>query len=348
MAVKRTTFAVTRPAVLAAIAEYDTVGQKSFLAKYGYKAARTYWLLHDNKRYDSKAIIGAALGYLPSRPEPLRHNEFSGGQIYVVPVLTKLGFSFDGPPGTQKIARNPVWTREQVILALDLYVKNEGRDPGVSHPEIIELAALLRQMATEAGQATCRNPSSVIMKMMNFRSLDPVFTTKGGKGLNAASKLDKATWAEFKGKPHELAVAADDIRASIISTMDDLTLDEVESFSVKEGKVSYRYHRILERDRRVVAIKKSNALRAHGKLECEACGFDFVTVYGVRGYGFVEAHHTNPVHAMVEGDVTTPNDLALICSNCHRMIHKTKPWLGLAELRAILSTQASTSERSAS
>ncbi|CAN5118301.1 hypothetical protein BH10PLA2_BH10PLA2_00150 [soil metagenome] len=337
VAIERKTSNVTRVAVLSALAEYDALGQAAFLAKYGYKPARTYRLWHDNKPYDSKAIVGAAFGYLPGNPPALAYDEFSGGLIYVVPVLEKLGFSFDAPVGFEEKTKNPLWTREQVILALDLYVKHQGRDPGVNHPDVIEMSALLRQMATEAGLTTYRNPSGVIMKMMNFRSVDPAFTSKGGKGLDGASKLDKAIWAEFFGKPQELAVAAEAIRDGTIANMDDDARDEVESYKAKEGKVSYRYHRTLERDRKVVAIRKAAALKLNGKLECEACGFDFVATYGARGYGFIEAHHTNPVHAMVEGDETSVEDLALICSNCHRIIHKTKPWLTLPALRALLN-----------
>jgi 5-methylcytosine-specific restriction protein A len=337
MTVKRVTSSVTRPAVLAAIAEYDGVGQKAFLAKYGYKPSRTYRMWHDGKPYDSKAIVGAAFGQLPGNPPPLRYNEFSGGQIYVVPVLEQLGFSFEVPEGVAETTKNPLWTREQVILALDLYMKHKGRDPGPAHPDVLEVSALLRQMATEEGLTTYRNPPGVVMKMMNFRSVDPVFISKGGKGLDGASKLDKAIWAEFYGKPLELAIAAEAIREGTYANMDADTLDDVQSYQAKEGKVSYRYHRTLERDRKVVAIRKASALKLHGKLKCEGCGFDFASIYGSRGYGFIEAHHTNPVHAMQEGDVTSPEDLALVCSNCHRMIHKAKPWLTVADLKVLLT-----------
>jgi 5-methylcytosine-specific restriction protein A len=237
------------------------------------------------------------------------------------------------PPKT----KNPLWTRDQVILALDLYIKHRGRDPGPTHPDVLEVSALLRQMATEAGLTTYRNPPGVVMKMMNFRSVDPAFTSKGGKGLDGASKLDKAIWAEFYGKPLELAIEAEAIREGAYAGMDEDTLDDVQSYQAKEGKVSYRYHRTLERDRKVVAIRKATALKLLGKLACEGCGFDFAAVYGSRGYGFIEAHHTNPVHAMQEGDVTTPEDLALICSNCHRMIHKAKPWLTVEDLKVLLA-----------
>lgn len=336
MSIERKTFLVTRPAVLAAIAEHDAIGRTAFLTKYGYKPARTYRLWHQGKPYDSKAIIGAAFGYLPGNPEPLRYNEFSGGQIYVVPVLEKLGFSFEEPANATR-AINPPWTRDQLILALDLYVRHGGKPLGPDHPEVIELSALINQLAVEKGNADFRNAKGIAMKLMNFRSLDPAFTSKGRVGLKKRGKMDLQVWAEFDGKPLELALAAEAIRAGAVAEDIVEDSDEANSYAVKEGTVSFRLHKVLERDRKVVAIRKAAALKKHGKLECEACGFDYVASYGTRGYGFIEAHHTNPVHAMQEGDQTTPEDLALICANCHRMIHKAKPWLTLSELKSIMS-----------
>ena len=58
---------ITREAVLAALAEHDELGQDQFLAKYGFDRARLYVLVHDGKPYDSKAIVGAAHGFLPGQ-----------------------------------------------------------------------------------------------------------------------------------------------------------------------------------------------------------------------------------------------------------------------------------------
>lgn len=335
MAIERATSSVTRSAVLAALAEYDALGQKAFLTKYGYGRATKYQLWHDSKPYDSKAIVGAAFGHLPGRPPALRHDEFSGGLVYVVPVLENLGFSFDPPHPLAK--RNPPWSREELILALDLYRKHGGRDPGDTHPDVVALSALLREMAGSAGLATFRNPNGVAMKLMNFRSLDPAFTAGGGKGLASASKLDREIWDEFSDDHQALAVAAEEIRQGIAIDLDGEVLDEIEGYEAKEGRVSYRIHRHLERDRRIVALKKSSRLKAYGKLECEACSFDFFATYGPRGAGYIEAHHTNPIHAMQKGSVTKAADLALLCANCHRMVHASKPWLTLEQLRALVA-----------
>lgn len=95
---------VTDPtAVHKAIARCDALGREQFREYYGYGKAVSYFLRHEGKTYDSKAIIGVAYGYEHST-KPLRSDEFSGGAARVVPVLTRLGFAVidkeidDDPP----------------------------------------------------------------------------------------------------------------------------------------------------------------------------------------------------------------------------------------------------------
>lgn len=82
-----------RNAVLKAIAECDRMGNEQFRKRYGYGAARSYFLIFDGKYYDSKAIVGAACshqsGKLIKRTEL---GSFSAGKDRVVPKLKELGF----------------------------------------------------------------------------------------------------------------------------------------------------------------------------------------------------------------------------------------------------------------
>lgn len=82
----------SRQAILAAVAEYDTLGQHAFLEKYGFHPARSYFLVVDGREYDSKAIVGAAHGYQFPQMGPLAATEFSGGKGTVQRVLEGLGF----------------------------------------------------------------------------------------------------------------------------------------------------------------------------------------------------------------------------------------------------------------
>ena len=51
---------ITRDAILAALDEFDAIGRPAFLKKYGFGRSRGYYILHNSKEYDSKAILGAA------------------------------------------------------------------------------------------------------------------------------------------------------------------------------------------------------------------------------------------------------------------------------------------------
>ena len=63
---------------------------------------------------------------------------------------------------------------------------------------------------------------------------------------------------------------------------------------------------------------------------------NFEKKYGKLGKDFIEAHHTIPLSKMKKGHTTHPNDIVLLCSNCHRMVHRSEKWLSLNELKKLL------------
>jgi hypothetical protein len=111
---------------------------------------------------------------------------------------------------------------------------------------------------------------------------------------------------------------------------------EYESMTVKEGSRLWIQH--FSRDRRpeIVAAKKAQVLKTTGSLKCEACEFDFTERYGAIGEGFCEVHHKVPLSSLDEQTETKLEDLAVLCSNCHRMIHRTKPMSGVNEFKKII------------
>ena len=87
---------VTDPSAVAkAMMEFDQLGREAFLAKYGFRPARTYFLIDGDRRYDSKAITAAAYGHEHPDRGPLRSNQFSGGERTVKARLEALGFSVE-------------------------------------------------------------------------------------------------------------------------------------------------------------------------------------------------------------------------------------------------------------
>jgi len=105
---------------------------------------------------------------------------------------------------------------------------------------------------------------------------------------------------------------------------------------VLEGKEKYVRHKTRERNPEIILQKKKEFILEHGKLFCEVCNFDFETIYGERGEGFIECHHNIPLHEEEKERITKTSDLTLLCSNCHRMIHRKKKWLTISELKKIL------------
>jgi 5-methylcytosine-specific restriction protein A len=92
-----------------------------------------------------------------------------------------------------------------------------------------------------------------------------------------------------------------------------------------------REHKRVERNRKLA----HRAKLVHGYV-CKACGFDFQAKYGSIGKEFIEAHHLTPL-AELKGQKLTldPNtDFTVLCSNCHRMIHRTTLVHSVEEFRA--------------
>ena len=324
---------ITTAAVKSALDEFDALGSDAFLAKYGFADAKRYWLVRDGKRYPSKAIAGVAHRYIDGQPI-LGSSTFTGGDASVGKKLDQLGFTIEVTPA------NPDWSRDELILALDLYQSNPISIPGKDSVAVKSLSALLnamhRAIRTEAG-STIRNANGVYLKLMNIRALDPAYTAQGKVGMQSGGKLEKALWLEYLGRGTELAADANGIREAISKLGSGFAPpgSEPDPYEGEEGGVILRLHKRYERDPKLVSQKRKLAKLA-GTLSCEVCGFDFAHAYGAIGLDYIEVHHTHPVHLMKPGSKTRLADLALLCANCHRMAHRKRVPLTLEQLRTAL------------
>jgi putative restriction endonuclease len=108
--------------VKSAIREFDEIGRDAFLSKYQFRPARSYFLIHDNKRYDSKAIVGAAYGFQHPSRGPLAGRDFVGGEATVRPKLEAMGFTvtsdLSATPSTltsDRLEIGRVYPREELV-----------------------------------------------------------------------------------------------------------------------------------------------------------------------------------------------------------------------------------------
>ncbi len=107
------------------------------------------------------------------------------------------------------------WTREEVILAMDFYIRAGGLHgrsiPGQGSPEVMELSGLLRRMGAyppERQGERYRNPNGVYLKLMNLRAVE----AGGVHGMPARSQMDEAVWQDYIDRLPELHAEATRIR----------------------------------------------------------------------------------------------------------------------------------------
>lgn len=131
---------------------------------------------------------------------------------------------------------------------------------------------------------------------------------------------------------------------SFFQTPSDTDVDLAKEFGYKptaktfvEGKAVLKLHLVKERDAGLVKDAKLMwNTEQGGNVLCSVCGFSFLASYGKVGKGYIEAHHKVPISTLTSETKVRADDLAPVCSNCHRMLHRRCPWLSVDELRQIV------------
>lgn len=108
-------------------------------------------------------------------------------------------------------------------------------------------------------------------------------------------------------------------------------------YAAVEGRPRLMTHLVRERDSKLVLMKKQAVKNKLGRLACEVCDFDFEMTFGDIGKDFCEVHHLSPLMEMDKDSETTLDDLAIVCSNCHRMIHRSSPIFSIEKMKRIFN-----------
>lgn len=129
---------------------------------------------------------------------------------------------------------------------------------------------------------------------------------------------------------HFVLLRADPLMKDVVN---DIKAYAAESVTYQEGEVVYYFTNRFERN----AELRRAAIRIHG-LTCQVCGFNFEAEYRARGRNYIEVHHKVPVSSYTElVNVNPETDMAVVCANCHRMIHRVlSNVLTVDELREIV------------
>ncbi|MDQ7774262.1 MAG: HNH endonuclease [Elusimicrobiales bacterium] len=230
---------------------------------------------------------------------------------------------------------NPNWTREETVLALELYFELNGATPDPRDARVQELSRYLRRLpyhSVASRKQSFRNPDGVGFKLQNLRKLAT------GKGLGNVSGMDRRVWdelGEYPGKVKELSkLIREGVKVAENGEYDDPEVDE----EFEEGRTLTGIHKRRERNKKVRA-KLIEQRRSLGKVECEMCGTTGTSTNLKFKEAIFEAHHIIPISMAVAGK-TRLSDMMLICANCHKMLHRAisseKRWLDLQEGKSFL------------
>ena len=110
--------------------------------------------------------------------------------------------------------------------------------------------------------------------------------------------------------------------------MESEAIKRARIIEVNEGERYTSEAKFRARNRALIEAKKINS-----DYRCEVCEMKFNEVYGKIGDGFIIAHHINPIGKRKKASKTTLDDIALVCSNCHDMLHRRDPPFGIHHLR---------------
>lgn len=253
----------------------------------------------------------------------------------------------------------PDWTEEEIILLLDFHFRFRLNSFNQTNKIVNELSETLKYInrinETDIGirkNGSFRSASSIIIKRRAFQEFDEKTARK-----TSHSKLDYKLWLKYhldldnlkisainlrikynipsflKNNGHLLPICDENYEYLKIETNKN---DEIITHVI-EGKSKLRIHYFKERNSKIVKEKKLWAINKFGKLECEVCNFIFHEKYGEIGRDFIECHHLKPLALLKKQDITKIEDLALVCSNCHRMLHQDKFILDIDQLKNLIS-----------
>lgn len=180
-----------------------------------------------------------------------------------------------------------LWSRDELILAINLYCRLSFGKLHRNNPEVIRLATLIG-----------RTPSSVAYKLVNFASLDPSLQARGIKGAQNNSKLDKEIWNEFYQNWDILPFESEKLRASFEHTSVESIYNMDEAELPKEGKMREQVVRVRVNQ----SFFRSTVLAAYNSTCC---------ITGLQSSSLLIAGHIRPWGVDTANRLNPSNGIAI-------------------------------------
>ncbi len=212
------------------------------------------------------------------------------------------------------------WTRDEVILGLDVLILMRFRGLTQNHPKIIELSNLLNQLPIipmRIRHDSFRNTVGVSAMLRNFWE---GFEKSGQKFK--VGELFYCVYQEYSNNFDELHKIAQAIRRCAAWVGEQPFGDPAEAQGFPEGAILGHVHRLIE-------ARFAEKQPVPADAACAVCGLRPVGLYaGLDGQHILSWHW---LVAPVDVDPALPlkpDDFILLCANCHQALHQIRPWRG--------------------
>ncbi|WP_323919537.1 HNH endonuclease signature motif containing protein [Bradyrhizobium diazoefficiens] len=343
---------LTVDAIRQAITEFDNIGRDAFLQRYGYGKSRGYFLRHNGSNYDSKAIVGAAHGYVAGR-QALAANEFSGGDKTVAKRLRDLGFEVLEPSDTPSVGI-PFEVGNVYHRQNDIHQVFGGQERGgIATPGDCPFVFLFTgESGEQFGYSDGWRPDGVFAYTGEGQKGDMTFV-RGNRAIrdHMADGRDLLLFEAMKTKGNyrfmgcfafagwetvkapdrdkqqrntivfELVPVPDSGPAPHVEPIEanlrDKSLNELRSLALAAAATPRTPSKESQRTyyARSAKVKAYVLKRANG--HCEACKKPAPFLRS-DGTAYLEPHH---IKRVADGGPDHPHSVGAVCPTCHRLIH---------------------------
>ena len=205
---------------------------------------------------------------------------------------------------------NASFTRDEVILALDVLYGNGGIAPQAESPEILRLSELLHQLPihpVSTRKKDFRTPTGVQAQINRYQH----------RYANMVGNMFYEVDAEFENRHEELHAIAEAIQRNVSAFEETIFGDPLEGDSFPEGMLLGHLHRVVE---------KRDSAKQTPKKCCDICQIDTADIYpGCPS--LMEMHLTIPITELDGKRRYKESDFITVCPNCHAALHRRRPWL---------------------
>lgn len=167
----------------------------------------------------------------------------------------------------------------------------------------------------------------------------PIFPINMLKSEPPFSQMHWSTRSSGVRIPSEIAI---ELEKAFIAPKNKNSIEEIIEEDLKLQKIEEEFFEGIKKEKYTSFYERNlklriAAIKLHG-TRCMVCDFDFEEKYGAHGLGYIEVHHLRPVSSLTALTSIDPKkDMAVVCSNCHRMLHRKRgKVLSLSELKILI------------